>query len=268
MAGNDPLAQVLADRYVVERVLGAGGMATVYLAQDRKHHRPVALKVLHPHLAANLGPERFLREINIAASLQHPHIVPLYDSGQANGNLYYVMPYVDGESLRQRMERERQLPLEDALRLARAMAAALDYAHRHGVVHRDIKPENVMLHDGEAMVADFGIAKALTAASDVSLTQTGMAMGTAAYMSPEQAMGEPARALDWASRALALDPDDSGVLYNVACVYALGGRTSDALGALEKAVHNGFGHREWLENDTDLDSLRDDQRFKALLQRI
>ena len=191
MTEPERLPDVVADRYVVQRELGRGGMATVYLAQDRKHHRPVALKLLHPHLAATLGPERFLREISIAASLQHPHIVPLYDSGQANGNLFYVMPYIEGESLRQRLVREKQLPLEDALHLARAMAAALDYAHRHQVVHRDIKPENVMLHDGEAMVADFGIAKALTAASDVSLTQTGMAMGTAAYMSSEQAMGEP-----------------------------------------------------------------------------
>ena len=184
------VAASVGDRYQVEREIGRGGMATVYLAQDRKHQRPVALKVLHPHLAANLGPERFLREIQIAASLQHPHIVPLYDSGQAEGFLYYVMPFVEGESLRQRLERDRTLPLEEALRLTRAVAAALDYAHRHQVVHRDIKPENVMLHDGEAMVTDFGIAKALTAAASDNLTQTGTSMGTPAYMSPEQSAGE------------------------------------------------------------------------------
>src|SRR5882672_6245844 len=165
-------------------------MATVYLAQDLKHDRPVAVKLLHPHLAANLGPDRFLREIQIAARLQHPHIVPLYDSGQAGDLLYYVMPYVSGESLRQRLEREAQLPLEDATRLARTVAAALDYAHRQQVVHRDIKPENVMLHEGEALVTDFGIAKAVSVAGKETLTRTGMAVGTPAYMSPEQAGGE------------------------------------------------------------------------------
>ena len=185
------VAGALGDRYQVDREIGRGGMATVYLAQDRKHNRPVALKVLHPHLAANLGPERFLREIQIAASLQHPHIVPLYDSGQAEGFLYYVMPYVEGESLRDRITHEHTLPLEEALRLTRAVAAALDYAHRRQVVHRDIKPENVMLHDGEAMVTDFGIAKALTAAASDNLTQTGTSMGTPAYMSPEQSSGDP-----------------------------------------------------------------------------
>jgi serine/threonine protein kinase/Tfp pilus assembly protein PilF len=180
----------VSDRYQIEREIGRGGMATVYLAQDLKHHRPVALKVLHPHLAVNLGPERFLREIQIAARLQHPHIVPLYDSGQAGDLLYYVMPYVEGESLRQRLEHEPQLRLEDALQITRAIASALDYAHRHQVVHRDIKPENVMLHDGEAMVTDFGIAKAVTAAAADTLTQTGSTVGTPAYMSPEQAAGE------------------------------------------------------------------------------
>lgn len=183
------LRDALVDRYAVEREIGRGGMSTVYAAQDLKHHRPVALKVLHPHLAANLGAERFLREIQIAAGLQHPHIVPLYDSGQAGELLYYVMPYVEGESLRQRLEREKRLPVEDALKVARAVAAALDYAHRHQVVHRDIKPENVMLHEGEAIVTDFGIAKAVSAAGKDTLTQTGIALGTPVYMSPEQAAG-------------------------------------------------------------------------------
>ena len=165
-------------------------MATVFLAHDLKHDRQVALKVLHPELAASLGPERFLREIKVAARLNHPHIVPLHDSGQAGELLYYVMPYVEGESLRQRLSRERQLSLDDAVEIARDVAAALDYAHRQGVVHRDIKPENVMMHEGEALVTDFGIAKAVTAAANENLTQTGSAVGTPAYMSPEQAAGE------------------------------------------------------------------------------
>jgi serine/threonine protein kinase/tetratricopeptide (TPR) repeat protein len=181
----------LAERYSIDQEIGRGGMATVFLAQDLRHHRPVALKVLHPELALSLGSERFLREIQIAARLQHPHIVALYDSGQAGELLYYVMPFIEGESLRQRLEREGRLPLEEAVRIARGVAAALDYAHRQKIVHRDIKPENVMLSEGEPMVTDFGIAKAVTAAVAGSLTQTGTAIGTPTYMSPEQAAGEP-----------------------------------------------------------------------------
>jgi serine/threonine protein kinase len=178
----------LADRYRIERELGRGGMATVYLAQDLRHKRPVALKVLHPELAQTLGPERFQREIETVARLQHPHILTVYDSGETAGQLWFTMPFVEGESLRDRLSREKQLSIDEALRITREAALALDYAHRHGVIHRDIKPENILLSDGQALVADFGIARALTGSSE-KLTETGMAVGTPAYMSPEQASG-------------------------------------------------------------------------------
>src|SRR5438105_1049947 len=181
-------------------------MATVFLAEDLKHHRPVAIKLLHQELAAALGADRFLREIEIAARLQHPHILPLYDSGRAGGFLYYVMPYVEGESLRDRLQREKQLPLDEALRITGEVASALAYAHSHGVVHRDIKPENIMLSGGTAVVADFGIARALSAAGEGRrLTQTGTIIGTPAYMSPEQATGSE-------------DVDGRSDQYSLACV--------------------------------------------------
>jgi len=184
------LAASLADRYRIERELGAGGMATVYLAEDLKHDRKVAIKVLRPELAAVIGAERFLREIKTIATLQHPHILGLIDSGEVEGTAYYVMPFVEGESLRDRLNREKQLPVPDAVRLATEVAAALDYAHRRGVIHRDIKPENILLHDGSALVADFGIALAVSSAAGTRMTETGMSLGTPHYMSPEQAMGE------------------------------------------------------------------------------
>ncbi len=190
-AGPVPrLASALAERYRIERELGAGGMATVYLAEDLKHHRHVAIKVLHAELSAMLGPERFLKEIELTANLQHPHILPLFDSGSADGLLYYVMPFVEGETLRARLERETQLPVDDALLIAREAADALSYAHGKGVVHRDIKPENILLQNGHALVADFGIALAVEQAGGARMTQTGLSLGTPQYMAPEQAMGE------------------------------------------------------------------------------
>ncbi len=184
------LSTALAGRYRVEHELGQGGMATVYLAEDLKHGRRVAIKVLHPELSAVIGSERFLAEIRTTASLQHPHILGLIDSGEASGLLFYVMPFIEGETLRGRITREKQLPVEDALRLTKEVASALEYAHKRGIVHRDIKPENILLQDGQALVADFGIALAVQQAGGSRMTQTGMSLGTPAYMSPEQATGE------------------------------------------------------------------------------
>jgi len=216
----------LARRYAVERELGSGGMATVYLAEDLKHRRQVAIKVLRPDLAAALGPERFLREIEIAARLDHPHILPLYDSGDADGFLYYVMPFVEGESLRDRLAREKQLPMDDALQIAREVADALSYAHKRDVVHRDIKPENILLAGDHARVADFGIARAITEAGGGRLTETGLAIGTPTYMSPEQAAG---------SR----DLDGRSDLYSLGCVLyeMLAGEPPFTGATVESVVH-------------------------------
>ena len=220
------LKMALADRYAIERELGSGGMATVYLAEDLKHRRKVAVKVLRPELAAALGTDRFLREIEIAAGLTHPHILPLHDSGEADGFLYYVMPYVEGESLRDRLTREKQLPVEDALQIARNVAAALSYAHGHDVIHRDVKPENILLSEGEAVVADFGIARAITAAGAEKLTETGVSIGTPVYMSPEQAAGSQ-------------DLDGRSDIYSLACVTyeMLAGEAPFTGPSVESVVH-------------------------------
>ena len=183
------LKMALSGLYSVEREVGCGAMAHVLLARDEKHDRQVAIKILRPELASSLGPERFLREIQLAAKLNHPHILPLYDSGEADGFLYFVMPFVEGESLGDLMKREGQQPLLDSLRIVCEVAEALHYAHDHGVVHRDIKPDNIMITDGHAVVTDFGIARALDVAGGEKLTQTGMVVGTPAYMSPEQVEG-------------------------------------------------------------------------------
>ena len=199
---RERLTAALAGRYRVDRQLGAGGMATVYLAHDVRHNRGVALKVLRPELAAIVGADRFLSEIRTTANLQHPHILALFDSGDVNGTVFYVMPYIEGESLRDRLLRERQLPIDDAIRITREVASALDYAHRRGVIHRDIKPENILLHDGQALVADFGIALAASGSSSSRMTETGISLGTPTYMSPEQATGD--RHLDARSDVYAL----------------------------------------------------------------
>ncbi len=216
----------MGDVYRIERELGRGGMATVWLARDRKHDRLVALKVLRPELAQVLGPERFLREIQIAARLTHPHILPVHDSGDAGGLLFYVMPYVEGESLRDRLDREKQLPLVDALQIAHEVADALSYAHSHDVIHRDIKPENILLQSGHAVVADFGIARAITAAGGEHLTATGVTVGTPSYMSPEQAAGSK-------------DLDGRSDLYSLGCVLyeMLAGRPPFVGPTVESVVH-------------------------------
>jgi serine/threonine-protein kinase len=201
----DRLRAALADRYLIEHELGRGGMAIVYLAEDRKHQRRVALKVLRPELAASVTGERFLREITTAARLAHPNILPLFDSGEADGTLYYTMPYIEGESLRDRLNREKQLPIEDALRITKEVAEALGHAHEQGIVHRDMKPENILFQGGHALVADFGIARAVSAAGVETLTETGLAVGTPAYMSPEQASGSK-------------DIDARSDLYSLGCV--------------------------------------------------
>jgi serine/threonine-protein kinase len=199
---TDALRTALADRYRIERELGVSGMATVYLAADLRHDRKVAIKVLKPELAAVLGAERFVVEIKTTAALQHPHILPLFDSGSIPGHphasaasggpasLYYVMPYIEGETVREKLNRETQFGVDDAVRIAREVADALDYAHRRGVIHRDIKPGNILLHDGRAMVMDFGIALAVSAAAGGRMTETGLSLGTPHYMSPEQATAE------------------------------------------------------------------------------
>ena len=184
-ATTTSLNGALSGRYEIEREIGRGGMATVYLARDIKHSRNVALKVLDPELGAVLGAERFLSEIRVTANLQHPNLLPLFDSGEANGLLFYVMPFIEGESLRARLEHERQLPIDDAVRIATAVAGALDYAHGHGVIHRDLKPENILLQHGQPVVADFGIALAVSKAGGARVTQTGLSLGTPQYMSPE-----------------------------------------------------------------------------------
>src|SRR5688572_31362180 len=190
MTSQNSVLPTLVGNYTLEREIGRGGMATVYQARDHRHVRGVAVKVLNRDVAASLGPQRFLQEIKTAASLTHPHIVPVHDSGESEGSLFYVMPQIEGETLRGRLDRERQLPISEILRLVRPLAAALDFAHRHGVVHRDIKPENIILCEGELLILDFGIAKAISAAGGDSMTRTGVAIGTPAYLSPEQASGE------------------------------------------------------------------------------
>ncbi len=218
------LESSLVSRYKLDRELGRGGMATVYLATDLRHDRRVALKVLHSELSSALGPDRFLREIKLVARLNHPHIVPLFDSGEAGGHLYHVMPVVEGETLRDRLLREGQIPVAESLQIVRGIASALDYAHRQNIVHRDIKPENLMLQDGEALVMDFGIAKALSAATNDTLTQAGMMVGTPAYVSPEQAAGESVI-------------DGRSDQYSLACVlYEMVSGRKPFLGATAQAV--------------------------------
>ncbi len=196
------LTDALSARYAIQHALGFGGMATVYLAHDVKHDRNVAVKVLRPELTAILGGERFLNEIKVTANLQHPNILPLFDSGEADSFLYYVMPYVEGGSLRSLVERKKQLAIEQAVELVSKVAMALDYAHRQGVIHRDIKPENILLHEDQPLIADFGIALAVSAAGGERLTETGLSLGTPQYMSPEQASGD--RQLDPASDVYSL----------------------------------------------------------------
>ena len=233
----DRLRSALADRYSIEKEIGAGGMATVYLAEDVRHHRKVAVKVLRSELAATLGPERFLREIEIAAKLQHPHVLPLYDSGEAQGFLFYVMPFVEGESLRAKIDREGELPVGEAVRIIRDVVDALAYAHEHGVVHRDIKPDNVMLSGRHAMVTDFGVAKAVSEATGrQQLTTAGVALGTPSYMAPEQAAADPH--VDHRADIYAVGAMGRALLGTGAAIPKIPGPRSDGAG---RAISKGDG---------------------------
>ncbi|MGB5526383.1 MAG: protein kinase, partial [Gemmatimonadota bacterium] len=235
------LKSALADRYAIESEIGRGGMAVVYLAEDLRHGRRVAIKVLHPELTATLGHERFLQEIKTVASLQHPHILPLYDSGEADGLLYYVMPFAEGESLRQRLDREGQLSVDESLRIAIEVADGLDYAHRKGVVHRDIKPGNILLTEGHATIADFGLARAIAVATEDRMTSTGLGVGTPLYASPEQATAQETL-------------DGRTDIYSLGCVvYEMLAGEPPLTGATPKMIHA----RRMSETPTPLHSVRD-----------
>jgi serine/threonine-protein kinase len=214
------LSAALASRYAIEREIGRGGMATVYVARDLKHDRHVALKVLNPELGAVLGVDRFLAEIKVTANLQHPNLLPLFDSGEAAGLLFYVMPYVEGETLRARLDREKQLPVDDAVRIAVAIGSALEYAHAAGVIHRDLKPENILMQSGQPVVADFGIALAVSNAGGARVTQTGLSLGTPQYMSPEQASGRGSSVISFAMIACAVVPTCGGSPASISYVMA------------------------------------------------
>jgi serine/threonine-protein kinase len=263
MDQEERLRSALADRYQIEREIGRGGMATVYLAEDLKHDRKVAVKVLNPKLAQNLGAERFLREIRTVANLTHPHILPIFDSGEADGFLYYVLPYAKGESLRSRLTKEKQLPVEDAIQITREIAGALAYAHREGVIHRDVKPANIMLEEGHAVLADFGVAHAVAEAKDERLTRTGTSLGTLAAR-----RGEHAEAVRISEELAGIDRPflQGSNTYWGACIAALLWEKEQAVYLLRQAHEEGVWLDIWIHTDMDLEPLRGYPAFEEFMR--